>query len=349
MREVLFGQSAIINFLLFVMLAGGIWFVGSRLTYLADAICERYRLAASTVGLLFLALATSLPEVATTLSAAIQQDSDLVLNNLFGGIALQTAILALADFWAKGAISNYPRKANHALEATLLVALISCLQIVFIIGEPFSIWGVGLGSLIVAASYAGSIRLLRWYDTGTDWVPVDLPDNSIEELKSNTKIVMSDLSSIQLVSACILACLMIMLLGVLIVDVSIVLSQQTGLGSGFFGVTFLAAATSLPELSTTITAVRMGAYTLAISNVFGSNLIMVVLIFPADIFHFSGPILGAAGSSTQLAIASGALVTTIYLIGLIVRRKPKIGPIGIDSFLVLIVYAMSLILYYGLR
>ena len=348
MRDVLMGQSIGINFALFALLAVGIWLVGSRLTFFADAISERYKLAASTVGLVFLALATSLPEVATTMTAAIKQNSDLVLNNLFGGIALQTAVLALADFWAKGAISNYPRKANHALEATLLVALMACLQVVFILGEPISILNLGLGSIVVAIAYIGSIRLLRWYDQGSDWIPVDLPDVQPEDRVFDSRIMMSQLSAQRLVFFSVLACALIMVLGIAIVEVSEVLAIKTGWGGGFFSVTFLAAATSLPELSTTITAVRMGAYTLAISNVFGSNLIMVVLIFPADILHFSGPILGTAGSSTQLAIASGTLVTTIYLIGLIVRRKPKIGPIGIDSFLVLIVYAISLALYYTL-
>jgi len=114
-----------VNLLLFATLATGVWLTGSRLTYLADALSTRFKLARSIIGLVFLATATSLPEIATTFSAAIVGNADLVLNNLFGGIALQTAILALADFWTRGAISNYPRKANHALEATLLVAMLA--------------------------------------------------------------------------------------------------------------------------------------------------------------------------------------------------------------------------------
>ncbi|MDJ0612713.1 MAG: hypothetical protein QNJ29_03490 [Rhizobiaceae bacterium] len=348
MQEILLAQGLAINFLIFLLLACGIWLVGSRLTYLADAICDRYNLGASTVGLLFLALSTSLPEVATTVSAALIQNSDLVLNNLFGGIALQTAVLAFADFWARGAISNYPRKANHALEATLLVALMACLQVVLILGEPISIFGVGIGSILIAFAYAGSITLLRWYDGGSHWIPVDLPDLENDRISLVSRKSVSKLPSPNLILISGIACVLIMGLGVAIVEVSEVLAKRSGMGSGFFGVTFLAAATSLPEVSTTITAVRMGAYTLAISNVFGSNLIMIVLIFPADILYFERPILDAATASTQLAIACGSLVTAIYLVGLIVRRKPKIGPIGVDSFLVLVVYASSLLLYYGL-
>lgn len=349
MHTFLSAQSIGINFLLFAVLASGIWFSGTQLTYLADTISERFRLAASTVGLVFLAVATSLPEIVTTMVAAAKQNSDLVLNNLFGGIALQTAILAFADFWAKGAISNYPRKTNHALEATLLVALMAILQIVFVIGEPVSFMNVGMGGIVVALAYVAAIQLLRWYDTNSDWVPVDLPrPDEVSELPiAGHRLRRKDLWV--LVAVGVLACLAILVFGTLIVEVAEVLAVQTGLGSGFFGVTFLAAATSLPELSTTITAVRLGAYTLAISNVFGSNLIMVVLVLPADILHTSAPILSSAKSSTQLAISSGILVTTIFLIGLIVRRKPRVLRIGIDSFLVLAVYAGSLFLYYSLK
>ena len=63
------------------------------------------------------------------------------------------------------------------------------------------------------------------------------------------------------------------------------LSEQTGLGASFIGATLLASSTSLPELSTTITAVRIGSYDMAVANIFGSNLIMVALILPADVAY----------------------------------------------------------------
>lgn len=343
MNELLFSLPISINFILFAILASGIWYSGSRLTYLADAIAERFKLTSSMMGLVFLALATSLPEVATTMTAAAKQIADLVLNNLFGGIALQTAILALADFWAKGAISNYPRKTNHALEATLLVGLMACLQTAFIIGEPISVFNIGLGSILVALAYVGAIQLLRWYDNNTEWIPVELPDLEASSFVPSSRIKLVKYNSPFLILISLTACTSILVLGIAIVSVSEVLALQTGLGSGFIGVTLLAAATSLPELSTTITAVRMGAYTLAISNVFGSNLIMIVLVFPADIFHTSAPILSSGSNSTQLAISIGILVTAVYLTGLIIRRKPKVGRIGIDSMLVIALYASSLV------
>jgi cation:H+ antiporter len=144
-------------------------------------------------------------------------------------------------------------------------------------------------------------------------------------------------------------CVAILVFGLLLVVLAQRIADQSGLGDGFIGVTLLAGATSLPELTTSITAARIGAYTMAISNIFGSNLIMLVLIFPADILFRSGPILQNTSQTVSLALSFGIAVTSIYLVGLIVRRKPKIGTLGLDSILVLITFFVSLGAYYFVR
>jgi cation:H+ antiporter len=135
---------------------------------------------------------------------------------------------------------------------------------------------------------------------------------------------------------------------VILVHSAEVIAVQSGLQSSFIGVTLLAAATSLPELSTTIAAARLGAFTMAISNIFGSNLIMVVLLLPADMLYRDGPILQATGKPEYLALVSGILVTAIYVVGLLVRRKPQIFGMGVDSAFVLAVYVLSLIAFYSI-
>ncbi|GFE65509.1 sodium:calcium antiporter [Litoreibacter roseus] len=332
---------------LFALCASVVWVAGARLAYLADSLADRFKLAKSLVGLLILSLATSLPEVATTLSAAVQQSRDLVLNNLFGGIALQTAILAMSDFWSKGAITNYPRKANHALEATLLVFLLSLALITTNLSETFVLAGIGLGSVFIALAYGGAIWLLRRYDGSSDWVPVDLPDPEPLPFPAPSGLAVTGSSA--LIWQAIAACGAILVFGILIVFLADRIADQSGLGSGFVGVTLLAAATSLPELTTSIAAVRIGAYTMAISNIFGSNLIMLVLVFPADILFRAGPILQNTSATVGLALSFGICVTAIYLIGLLVRRKPKVGTVGLDSILVLITFLASLVAYYLAR
>jgi cation:H+ antiporter len=335
------------SLLIFTLCAGVVWFAGARLAYLADTLADRFKLAKSLVGLLLLSLATSLPEVATTLSAAVSQAQDLVLNNLFGGIALQTAILGVADFWARGASTKYPRKANHALEATLLVLLLAVTLVITTLGETIVLFQVGVGSVFIALIYAGTIWLLRRYDGSSDWIPVDLPD--LEERPFLAAQDDAGASSQNLIIQAIAACLAILVFGLLLVIFAERIADQSGLGTSFIGVTLLAAATSLPELTTSITAARLGAYTMAISNIFGSNLIMLVLVFPADVLYRGGPILQGTSQTVSLALSFGIVVTAIYLVGLIVRRKPKVGMLGLDSVLVIGAFLGSLVAYYYVR
>ena len=333
--------------LLFLSSALAVWRAGAGLAYAADALADRFHWARSLVGLILLSTATSLPEISTTLAAAAQQSRELVLNNLFGGIALQTAILAMADFWARGAITNYPRKANHALEATLLNCMLGLTIVVLVIGEPVSIGSVGPGSVVLAVYYTGSIWLLRKYDQSGDWVPVDLPGPAEEEAAPAHGSGASSTAGLILTAA--LFSVMILVFGLCLVISAQAIADLSGLGTSFVGVTLLAGATSLPELTTSIAAVRLGAYTLAISNIFGSNLIMLVLVFPADLLFRSGPILRGSSETVLAALGFGIVVTSIFLTGLIVRRKPRLGPIGADSVAVLFVFLASLLSYYVLR
>lgn len=345
-ENILSSASLATNLVLFVIFACVIWFVGTRLTFLADRISEQYRISSSSIGLVFLAFATSLPEVATTLSGAVSQNQSMVLNNLFGGIALQTAILAVADGFTRGAISNYPRKADHALEAVLLVALLSIVLIALFVGEAVSLFHIGLGSLIISAAYVGAVWLLRRSSASDNWVPVDVSDITESRKKSGNTAESPGISSQKLLVQTVLSCVAILVVGVAMVVTAENIARQSGLGESFVGVTLLAGATSLPELTTTITAVRMGAYTLAISNIFGSNLIMLALLLPADLLYVTGPILRTSGVGELLAIATGILVTSVYIAGLLIRRKPRFGRLGVDSAIVIVVYLVSVWLFY---
>ena len=83
---------------MFLLSAGTIWFAGVRLERYADAISERTGLGQAFTGMLLLAGATSLPEVATTVTAvALLNNPTLAVHNLLGGVALPMAILAVAD------------------------------------------------------------------------------------------------------------------------------------------------------------------------------------------------------------------------------------------------------------
>lgn len=336
-----------VNVALFILAAVGVWTAGTALAKYANALADRLKLAKALMGLLFLALATELPEVATTLAAAIAGNASLVLNNMFGGITMQTAVLAVTDaFVVRGALTFYPRKPTHALEGTLLILLLVVLLGICIAGEQPLVLNIGMGTITLACAYIVCIRLLRVYDRRGDWMPGELPDRKSHPAAAAQGKNLSDLTLGNLKRRSIVAALVILICGFVLVRTAEEIAIQTGLGTSFVGVTILAAATSLPELSTTISAARLGAYTMAISNIFGSNLIMLVLLLPADLFYRNGPILQEAGKPEALALVFGIIVTAVYVAGLLVRKKPQVLRMGVDSLIVLVLYAVSIWILY---
>jgi cation:H+ antiporter len=104
----------------------------------------------------------------------------------------------------------------------------------------------------------------------------------------------------------------------------------------------------MPELSTSISAVRLRAYTMAISDIIGSNTIMLMLLLPVDIFYSEGLLLNKAGISVSFILCVGIILTSIYLIGLIMRKKRTYLRMGVDSLAVLVLFILSLFLLYEL-
>lgn len=338
------------NGLVFAAAAAGVWNAGSRLPVYADELADRYRIGHAFVGLVLLATATSLPEIVTTVTGALGGAAHLVLNNMFGGIAMQTAILAVADAFAgRAPLTSYPRKPTSILESGLLVLLLALTLAVLTLGEVELMPGIGAGALIVGIAYGGVIYLLRRYDEQSVWTPVEILEAAEEGASIPGGKPLAEASLRQLILVFSTAALMILVCGVVLVAAAEAIAIQSGLGESFIGATLLAAVTSLPEVSVTIAAVRMGAYTMAISNIFGSNLLMLALILPADIFFLGDPILVYADHSAQFALIAGIVTTIFYTCGLVLRARFKLGIMGLDSVCVFATYLATLAGLFALR
>ena len=102
-----------------------------------------------------------------------------------------------------------------------------------------------------------------------------------------------------------------------------------------------AVVTSLPELVTTLTAVRRGALQLAIGGIIGGNTFDTLFLVFSDAAYREGSLYHAVGMSDLYWLATGLLMTTILLAGLILRQKDGPARIGIESVLMIAVYATA--------
>ena len=123
-----------------------------------------------------------------------------------------------------------------------------------------------------------------------------------------------------LVGRIAVAGVVVLLAGVLLARTAEAIPEQTGLGSSFVVAVLVAISTSLPEISTVLAAIRLGQYGMAFSDIFGTNLFDIALIFVVDAFYTGQPVLLEVGNFSLFAALLGAAATLVYIIGLIERR-----------------------------
>jgi cation:H+ antiporter len=338
------------NLAIFAAAAAVVWTAGTRLALYADAISDRTKLSKAFIGLILLGIATSLPEIITTITGALLENAALVVGNLFGGVALQITILAIVDLVAmRRALTFFTPQPVLLFQGVMLLLLLSIALAGVAAGEPLSVWGLGLTPLVLAAGYLltiswsrpGSGRLPRWKAT-------DVPDDGAAAQRAQPS-AFRNLASSKLTVFTTLSALAILIAGWALAQTGDALAQQTNLGASFVGVALVAASTSLPELSTALGAVRQGNHQMAVSNILGTNCLEVALFLLADAFYRPGPILAAADASATFAAALGMVVTCIYLLGLLERRDRTVLRMGYDSAAVLTAYVVGIVGLYFLR
>ena len=95
---------------------------------------------------------------------------------------------------------------------------------------------------------------------------------------------------------------------------------MTGWGQSFVGTLFLAFTTTLPEITVSFTAMRIGAIDMAVANMIGSNLFNLTIIPVIDLIYSKGPILAHVSESHLFTAVAVTLMSMLFLTGL--RFKP---------------------------
>ena len=119
------------------------------------------------------------------------------------------------------------------------------------------------------------------------------------------------------------AALVVVVTGVWLSSLTDQIAAETGLGRSFAGALFLGISTSLPEITASLTAVRLGAIDLAIGNVLGSNLFNVTLLAVYDVFDGGKNLWASMSNANALGLIVAMMMTAVVIISLIYRASPK--------------------------
>ncbi len=342
----MFGSFSLLLLIpIFVVGAAAVWLAGVQLSTTTDVIDSRFGLGQALGGLIILAIATNLPEIAIVVSASLTHHIGIAIGNILGGIAIQTVVLVILDGFGlgrKAALTYEAASLQLVLEGVLVISVL----VISIMGTqlPTSVIYARLapGDLLIAALWLIGLWLINKARTDLPWQEKGRAPNTSRPTQSRSQEQREKWSTVRVLLIFTLAALVTLAAGVVLEESSNAIADHVGLSGVLFGSTVLAAATALPEVATGLASVNIGDYTLAFSDIFGGNAFLPVLFLPATLL--SGQAVLPQAKNTDIYLASlGALLTAVYIYGLIFRPKRQFLYLGIDSLVVLVMYIVGVI------
>ena len=297
----------------FVFCVAVIFFSGRAVAKYGDIIAIRTGLGRIWIGVVLLALVTSLPELFTGISAVTLVGApDLTIGNLFGANAFNLFNLALLDItYRYGSLFGMTSPVHRM---------------------------TGWFSMVLAAVAGVSIFISsRFFDLGLGWIGWYTPVIILLYLFFMWQIFRSQqrqparpliekpdyggapMSRVDLYF--VIAAVLIIGAGTWLAVIGEQIATITGLGESFIGTLLIGFSTTLPEITVSFAALRLGAVDMAVANMIGSNLFNMAVIPIDDLLYAPGPVLNAVSTSHLFTAGAVILMTGVFIAGLHFRPR----------------------------
>lgn len=320
----------------FLVSAAVIVVAGVFLTRYSDRIAEVTKLGRLLVGSVFLATATSLPELFVDLSAVRANMPNLAIGDLLGSSLFNLLILAIADLVHKGGNILFSRvSAQHALAASISVSVTAIAGVGLLLGPPlakYSIGELGLGTASIVVAYLLGLRMIYFNQSLGKVSKNSLASEGREQRRR---------ALVRAIGGYLTASGAILLAAPFMAEAAGEIAEKTGIGTSFVGTTLVAFSTSLPEFVSTIAAVRRGAFDLALGNIFGSNAFNMILLAPLDLFY-EGSLLAAASLTHVLTCFATILITSVAVMGQLYQVEKRKRLLEPDAVLIILLVVGAL-------
>jgi cation:H+ antiporter len=319
---------------LFLASAVVIALAGWRLSGVADTLADRTGMGEAITGALFLGASTSLPGIVTSVTAAVDGFPELAVSNAIGSIAVQTVFLAVADItYTRANLEHSAASIANLMQGALLIIVLS-LPLMAATTPDISLWGIHPVTPMIVAAYIYGMWMISNARTQPMWSPRKTAETQQEAPDEEASTV--SLPSIWTRFAVLAA--VVGVAGWVVARSGVALAEQTGMSETAVGALLTAVVTSLPELVTSIAAVRQKAQTLAVSGIIGGNAFDTLFAAAADIGYRDGSIYHAISNRQIFFIALTILMTAILVMGLLRREERGPANIGFESFFILLLY-----------
>jgi cation:H+ antiporter len=308
---------------------------GVRFTRVVDRLADRTGLGEALAGAVLVGAVTSLPGLITSVVGAAEGNASFAVSNSLGGIAAQTAFLAIADLtYRRANLEHAAASLANLVQALLLITLVG-IVLLAVAAPEMTVLGVHPATAVLPAAYLYGLRLAQatgreplWAATQTRETRQDVPDD--DQGGDSLSRLWAEFAGLAVVVATT---------GYVVAVAGLTLIAETGLSSSFVGTAMTAVVTSLPELVTVLVAVRIGALTLAVANIIGGNSFDVLFVAAADVAYREGSVYHAIDAGTRAVLALVVLLTAVLAAGLVRREREGIG---FEGVVILVLYAFGL-------
>lgn len=264
-----------------VTAAAVVWFSILASRYI-DMIDRSTRISGAFLGGVLLSAITSLPELFTSISATVLIDNpSLCIGNVLGSNLFNFGMLAVVILCFLKGFSSAHLSRSHNFVMLFLMLMYLALVVnwqwmnddAIIFGSNDDAWlYISPTSIIIVLLYALTVRFLAGDGNSQ-------PDDEGDEVNLSLRTI---------VVRFVLASVGIIVASIILTYVTDDIATELNLGSGLAGALFLGVATSLPEVTSTISLFRMRNFDIAFGNIAGSNVFNYFVLAIADVLYAGG-------------------------------------------------------------
>jgi cation:H+ antiporter len=303
-------------------------------------LAEKTGMGRTWLGLVVLAAITSLPEAATGASAVFWVNSpDITVGDLLGSCVFNLLILAMVDLLHPPGPALTAADRGHILAAAFGVVMLG----VAVMGvlAPSLLAGYALAHV----SLSGPVLLLCYLVAMRSVFRYQRREREAYLAEHEEELVYEAISLRAALLKFGLNALVVVAAGIFLPRVAENMAQLMGWRQSMVGTIFVAAATSLPEVVVTLSALRLGAVDLAVGNLFGSNLVNLALLGVLELVYVKGPLLQMVSPRHAGTAVMAIVMTGIATAEMVYRpQKKALRWMSLGAFTLAFLYAAHIFL-----
>jgi cation:H+ antiporter len=311
----------------FAVCAALIGRAGFVLSESADRLADAHGWGRGWVGLALLATVTSLPELASGISAVTLVDApNLAVGNALGACVFNLLFLVVVDALRPQQPWYRHASPSHLLSAAFGVVLLGLAALALLAGPRHpGVLHLGLVSPALLALYLLALRSVHRHDRAMRAaLAAEAAGDAAEAAQAAAEGVPPREAVRRAWWRFGIAAVVVLGAGSWLPELADRLASAAGLSRSFVGTVFMAIATTLPEMAVTFGALRLGALDMAIGNLLGSNLFNVTILAVDDLFYTRGPLLADAAPVHAGTAVTALVMTGLVMIGLVLRPAGRV-------------------------